>query len=539
MTSQAYEDYMREMRSISQGPAKTNPGHNYRGDAERFVQDMKKSHGQSVDRDYQDDDDEELNNIENADYDFIDRVEAYNSKASNSKGSVLYDRNKSQGRGSRSGGYGKDDEHDNSGFQTQAFGGADPNEDGDAEEESGPADPSAAPFAPRISLKSRQIWQDNPKAPLHQRFQDELQLREERLRETKIRVARERELKAQKEQLVPPVPIKKDLTKGLGRDKDTPKKRDIYSDGLRWIKERRTKLLEQQSKQLDQEIKASDFSPSINRNNAYYSQVSKSFEKRQKEYEQERMVRKHQLESDVYGRYRFKPSMSEKSQAIAQRKKVKTQIQEKTRTLQDMYGANPEQDQDDDFDETLIFKSYTQRKSVEKSIRPASTVNEFSVSDSKYMSNHKKGTSKGNDHMEFDLPLKPATNSGGRHTLAQKKIHSLKTHDDQFMIHGASHSPAKSSKQIPRSPRIIEVVNSHQNMQQPSSSKKSIGVPMRAETSRGKIAKPAPSHGRNVSSNRLASPSPKAEQRGTFRHGLSGSKTSKSPTKNTKWPKYF
>jgi hypothetical protein len=531
---------MREMRSISQGPAKTNPGHNYRGDAEKFVQEMKKSHGQAVGRDYQDDDDEEeLNNIENADYDFIDRVEAYNSKDSHSKGGSPYDRNKSQGKTSRSGVYANDDDHENSGFQTRAFGGADPNEDRDPEEESQPADPSAAPFAPRISLKSRQMWQENPKAPLHERFQDELQLREERLRETKMRVARERELKAQKEQLVPPVPIKKDLTKGLGRDKEAPRKRDIYSDGLKWMKERRTKLLEQQSKRLDDEIKASDFSPSINRNNAYYSQVSKSFEKRQKEYEQERMMRKHQLESDVYGQYRFKPSMNEKSQAIAERKRVKAQIQEKTRTLQDMYGVNPEDDQDDDFDETLIFKSYTQRKSVEKNLRQSSAVNEYSASDSKYMSNHKKGASKGNDYLDFDVPLKTGTASNGRRTVLSKKIHSLRNHDDPFILNGASPSPSKSSKQIPRSPRIIEIVNSHQTMHAPSSAKKSIGVPLRVETSRGKVSKPAPSHGRKVSTNRLASPSPKAEQRGSFRNGLSGSKTSISPSKKSKWPKYF
>mgnify|MGYP001449138801 CR=1 FL=1 len=127
---------MREMRSISQGPAKTNPGHNYRNEAERFVQEMKKSQGQSVDRDYQDEEDEELDNIENADYDFIDRVEGYASKGSGSKGSTGFNRNRSQGRGYKSGAMADDDE---SGFQTRNYGGDD---DDRYEEPSDPADPN-------------------------------------------------------------------------------------------------------------------------------------------------------------------------------------------------------------------------------------------------------------------------------------------------------------------------------------------------------------------------------------------------------------
>src|SRR3990167_4404794 len=539
MTSQAFEEYMREMRSISNGPTKTNPGHNYRNEAERFVQEMKKTQGQSVGRDFQDDGQEELNNIEHADYDFIDRVDGYNSRGSGSKGSTHpFGKNPSQGKGYKSGAYADDGDAD-SGFQTRNFGGVE-DEDKYYEEGSEPANPDAAPFAPRISLKSRQMWQDNPKAPLHQRFQEELQQREERLKEAKMRVNRERELKAQKEHIVPPVPIRKDPTRGLASKDNTPKKRDIYTDGLKWMKERRSKLLEQQSKRLDEEIKASDFSPSINRNNAYYSQVSKSFERRQKEFEQERVTRKRQLESDVYGRYKFKPSMNEKSHAIAERKRVKAEIQDKTKTLQLIYGANPEDDQDDNFDETQIFKSYTQRKSVERFPGNSSTVNEFSASDSKFTSNHKKGTSRVNDYLEFDLPLKPGATSAGQRTAPSKKIHSLKTHEDPFMIPGSSPSPARSSKQAPRSPRIIEVINSNPKLQQTASPKKSIGIPLRVETSRGKVAKPLHAHGRpETGTSKRASHSQKADRRQPFSHGLSGRSLSKTDDGKRKWPKYF
>lgn len=525
---------MREMRSISQGPAKTNPGHNYRNEAERFVQEMKKSQGQSVDRDYQDEEDEELDNIENADYDFIDRVEGYASKGSGSKGSTGFNRNRSQGRGYKSGAMADDDE---SGFQTRNYGGDD---DDRYEEPSDPADPNAAPYAPRISLKSRQMWQDNPKAPLHERFQEELQQREERLKETKMRVTKERELKAQREHLVPPVPIKKDLTRGLSKEKIAPKKRDIYSDGLKWIKERRSKLLEQQSKRLDEEIKASDFSPAINRNNAYYSQVSKSFERRQKEFEQERSMRKRQLENDVYGRYKFQPSMNEKSQAIANKKRMKTEIQEKTKKLQELYGANPEEDHDEEFDETQIFKSYTQRRSIDKNLKTGSAVNDFSMSDSKYMTASKKGTSKLSNYLDFDVPLKQSAASAGQRTTQSKKIHSLRAHDDPLLAPGASPSPARSSKVVPRSPRIIEVVDSQPTLYKSASNKKAIGVPLRVETTRGRLVKPAPVHGRNISSTRAASPSPKAAATSSFRHGLATASPSKTTdSRKPKWPKYF
>ena len=58
-------------------------------------------------------------------------------------------------------------------------------------------------------------------------------------------------------------------------------RKDIYESGMKWMKERNSRLIGEQSKKLNEEIDGLDFKPKINKNSQYYSTISKSFEKRQ------------------------------------------------------------------------------------------------------------------------------------------------------------------------------------------------------------------------------------------------------------------
>lgn len=230
------------------------------------------------------------------------------------------------------------------------------------------ADAADYPFAPKISMKSREIWESSPQEPIHERYQKELNKRTQNLKKLEQQVNREKQME---EEGLPIIPLKQgklnipQLTKHQklelkmksakakvkSKSPSIHERKNVYNSGMSWMKERDDKLAEQQSSKLESELSGMSFRPKLNRKNAYYSSISKSFENRQKQFEDEKKFRQIRKECEEYDRDKHKPLINDKSKKIAQKKAMQVQIARKAEMLD-------KQLRDDDIvEEEEVFRS--------------------------------------------------------------------------------------------------------------------------------------------------------------------------------------
>ena len=133
------------------------------------------------------------------------------------------------------------------------------------------ADAGDYPFAPKISMKSREIWESSPQEPIHQRYQKELNKRTQKLKKIEQQVNRDKQME---EEGLPIIPLKQgklnipQLTKHQklelkmksakakvkSKSPSIHERKNVYNSGMSWMKERDDKLAEQQSSKLESEL---------------------------------------------------------------------------------------------------------------------------------------------------------------------------------------------------------------------------------------------------------------------------------------------
>jgi hypothetical protein len=198
------------------------------------------------------------------------------------------------------------------------------------------------PFAPRISMKSRELWNQAPQEPIHMRYMTELSKKERKIKQLKEQI--EKESKQKEEELALPVTKQQKIEHKMKLERSQKKahtpniyeRKNIYDSGMTWLKNKNSKLAEKQTDRLESELAELQFEPSINKNNGYYATISKSFEKRQKKFEEEKKLRHKKLEQDVYNRYEHSPHINSKSKKLAERKKMEEEITKKADILKKM-----------------------------------------------------------------------------------------------------------------------------------------------------------------------------------------------------------
>jgi hypothetical protein len=223
------------------------------------------------------------------------------------------------------------------------------------------------PFAPRISMKSRQMWENSPQDPIYERYQKVLNNRDQKIKNKKEELAKQKKIN---EENIDGVPLKNgrpdmshmtksqkiehkirsEKSKSKNKSPSIYDREKAYDTGMNWLRQRDDKLAETQTERLESEVAGISFTPTINRNNKYYSSISKSFEKRQKLFDEEKKQRQLKVEQDEYSRRKFKPHINEKSRRIAKKKLIEEQIATKATLLEKQLHA-------DTFEEEEIFRS--------------------------------------------------------------------------------------------------------------------------------------------------------------------------------------
>lgn len=223
------------------------------------------------------------------------------------------------------------------------------------------------PYAPKISMRSREIWESNPKEPLHLRYKEEVERRKQKLQEIERRTSKERELKEK----IAATSAKKLSGKRKGsKEWDADRnpllessRKDIYESGMRWMKDKNAKIVSEQSTRLNQEIDGFHFQPQINKSSTYYNNISKSFEKRQEHYAKEKQQRIQNLDSKIYGSKEHMPHMNEKSVKLVQKNRVKQEILQKAKIIRAKHGLDTQEFEDPD--EMLFMRTRSKERTVQ------------------------------------------------------------------------------------------------------------------------------------------------------------------------------
>lgn len=275
------------------------------------------------------------------------------------------------------------------------------------------------PFAPRISMKSREMWEKCPQEPIHLRYEKEISKREKKIKMMKEDLEKEKKMK--EETLLPVkdgkvqadgIPLtkaekieKKIKAERLSKKSKTPsiyERKNVYESSMSWLKNKDNKLAEQQSERLEEELANLHFQPRINRNNGYYSSISKSFEKRQKQFEEEKRQRQLRLEAEELQRYHHSPHINHKSKQLAEKKKIEEEIARKGEILEKiMRDEELRIRQEDD-----IWKSAPAK--APKDIWDSKTVSDF------------------NGSLGNSIPIKSSI------PIKKKGIHDLKSHEPRI-----------------------------------------------------------------------------------------------------------
>ena len=148
-----------------------------------------------------------------------------------------------------------------------------------------------------------------------------------------------------------------------------------------WLRTKNDKIIYRQSEKLEGELTGLDFRPAINRDSAYYATLSKSFEKRQHQYNAERSKKKQELEQKVYGKYSFRPLLSEKSDLLARKRRAKDEILEKAKALRQKHGFEDGQDSEEVAPEELVFQASRTRTASKSHSREETELFETTVSE--------------------------------------------------------------------------------------------------------------------------------------------------------------
>lgn len=118
------------------------------------------------------------------------------------------------------------------------------------------------PFAPMISVRSREISEKKKLDPIHLRYKKDNELKKQKLKLLAEKVEFEK-LEKEKEGSLDKLSKKKKRAGGS-------QSRDIYEDNLKWLKEKQNKLMERSVEKRNQELEHYNFKPEINRDNFYY-----------------------------------------------------------------------------------------------------------------------------------------------------------------------------------------------------------------------------------------------------------------------------
>lgn len=359
------------------------------------------------------------------------------------------------------------------------------------------------PFAPRISMKSRELWGKIPQEPIHLRYEKELSKREKKVQLLKEELEKEQKLK--EEALLPikdgkiqsdNVPLtkfdkleKKIKSERLSKKARTPsiyERKNIYESGMSWLKNKDSKLAEQQTERLEQELANLNFQPTINRNNAYYSSISKSFERRQKQFDEEKKLRQSRLEIEETKKFHHSPHINHKSKQLAHKKKMETEIARKAEILDKMI----EDEEIRIFEEDNLWRSAPSKHP--KDLWDSNTVSDFNMSN-------------GNS-----LPIKPGT------MQKKKGIHDLKTYE-----------PRIANKIIPKIPEDDFIQSPSNYNYQMKSPPKDISRPLAPRKSIGLVS-PAKAQ------SQPNPPSPKASNKKETlpKQSIKESANSRSPVRN-------
>ena len=343
------------------------------------------------------------------------------------------------------------------------------------------------PFAPKISMKSRELWESYPQEPIHLRYQTELSKKESKIQKLRKQVEEEERIK--EKGLLPlkegpqtklhkiEQKIQNERTQKKSRTPSIYERKNIYESGMSWLKNRDSKLAEQQTDRLENELANLQFQPAINKKNNYYSAISKSFEKRQKTFEDQKKLRQAKLEEETYNRYIHGPHINTKSKQLAEKKRMEVEVARKAEILDKLM-------KDDEmaiYDEENIWKSAPNKKPHQRV--DTDTISDFNLST-------------GNS-----LPLKKGVG-------LKKGIHDLK-----------SYQPRISNHIIPKIPDDDFIVSPSSNWSQskvpkelskPSTYRKSIGM---------------------ISPNRVQPPSPKSPAKSALTEPAPAKKFSRSPVR--------
>ncbi len=293
----------------------------------------------------------------------------------------------------------------------------------------------AHPYAPKISMKSREIWEANPKEPLHLRYKEEIERRKNKLHELERKASKERELKDKEAaDSARKWTKKRNDSKEWNPDRNPflePTRKDIYESGMKWMKDKNSRIISEQSSRINQELDGFRFQPQINKDTAYYSNISKSFEKRQVQYEKEKQQRIQQLDSQIYGSKEHMPHMNEKSVKIVNKNRVRQEILEKAKIIRAKHGLDTREFEDSD---DMLFRQLRSKERITKPI----------------------------DYIGDDDPL-PLKKSG----TAQKAIKNLKTYNSNTLTTKISPKmiaviPETGNNYRTKSkPRELQQMNSH------------------------------------------------------------------------------
>lgn len=118
------------------------------------------------------------------------------------------------------------------------------------------------PFAPMISVRSREISEKRKLDPIHLRYKQDNEQKKQKLKLIAEKVESEK-LQKEKEASLDKYSKKKKRAGGS-------QSRDIYEDNLKWLKEKQHKLMERSVEKRNQELEQYNFKPEINRDNFYY-----------------------------------------------------------------------------------------------------------------------------------------------------------------------------------------------------------------------------------------------------------------------------
>ncbi len=365
------------------------------------------------------------------------------------------------------------------------------------------------PFAPRISMKSREIWEKNQLEPIHLRYQEELEKKHRNLEALKKYSQREREEKERKEGLL----VGKGLPKpSQSRPKPRPAEgqKPLYEKGMAWLRSKNDKIIYRQSEKLEGELTGLDFRPAINRDSAYYASLSKSFDKRQSQYTEDRSKKKRELEQRVYGQYKFKPLLSEKSDVLARKRRAKEEILEKARVLREKHGFDLEDRSEEPTPEDQVFRAPRTKTASRSQSREGEELVETTVSEFEKTRASASGRK---------APAFASVQAAG--PRGQKAIKQLQSH--QTMGAGMPLKPAPDAASAPKQRRVIKRLPEDAKMPSPLHTSKQPKelVPSR-QPARDSPKKP----GKPLSSRRLqdSDKRPSLSPRDSSRRRVSGNK---------------